>query len=99
EKDLLVSGGKYNPTGNPAIENWPKDVARLKREAGVQKILLSIGGERGTILDFTTIEGMLNDTAGKDLLKENFRLLREAFTTGETCVLDGIDIDCEEYVS
>lgn len=98
DKYLFVRDKKFNPNNKPAIASWPAQVAKLRQGKQARKIFFSVGAGDG-VHDFTTIEDMLN--GGKaDLLEANFQCLRKAFTTeGGACVIDGIDLDCEEDVT
>lgn len=99
DKYLFVRDQKFNPNNQPAIADWPAQVAKLRQGKNfVRKIFFSIGAG-GKVYDFTTIQDMLND--GKaDLLRANFQCLRDAFTPKNgACVIDGIDLDCEETVT
>lgn len=97
--NLLVSDGKFNPTNDPAIAAWPAQLAQLKQRSNVSKVFMSIGGASQWVYDFRTIESMLSQPASAALLKKNFQALKEALTVGGACVLDGFDIDNEEFVS
>ncbi len=95
--NLIVREGKFNPKpdGNPAIAKWPEQVARLKQQGSVSNVFLTIGSPPRYWPDFGTIEKMFKQ--GKaDLLKQNLVALKEAFTIGGRCAIDGFDIDCEE---
>ena len=98
-ENLLFRNGVFNPQNSPAITAWPKQVALLKRDSSVKKIFLSIGGQGdGNILDFQTIQAMLeSNLAG--VLEQNFFMLRQLFVTDNgDYAIDGIDLDCEETV-
>ena len=93
----LVSAGAFNPFQKDDIAAWPSQVAALKQSGSVSKIFMSIGGANPPIDDFTTIQKMLNNGQA-DVLQENFRALRTAFTVNGSCVIDGFDMDCEESI-
>jgi hypothetical protein len=99
EIGLLVSEGKFNPQRQPFIDYWPGEVAALKgSSSSVKRIFISIGGQgNNNIFDFRTIQWMLNSNQG-EVLRDNFKTLRDAFTINGACVIDGIDLDCEEPV-
>lgn len=86
--NILVSEGKFNPTGDPEIAKWPAQVARLKQNSKVRKVLLSLGGAGPT--DFTHIQNDLNSGTDPRFTK-NITALKQAVPA-----LDGIDLDCEE---
>src|SRR5947207_2206749 len=93
--NLIVRGGKFNPNGTDAIKRWPAQVAKLKQQASVSSVFLAVAGVLPWWADFANIQAMFAD--GKaDMLKQNIAALREAFTIGGRCVIDGIDIDCED---
>lgn len=95
--NLIVSGGKFNPTNSSAIAAWPAQVAQLKQQGSVSKLFFSFGGAVPWVQDFTTVQYMLtNGMAG--VLEENIAALKTAFTIDGTCAIDGFDIDCEEDV-
>jgi hypothetical protein len=95
--NLFVSQNKFNPGNSPQIAAWPGLVAQLKQGgSSVSKIFLSIGGGDG-VQDFTTIEYMLTHGMTETLI-DNLTALRDAFKVNGTCVIDGIDLDCEESV-
>lgn len=86
--NILVSEGKFNPTNDPEIAKWPGQVAQLKQNSKVSKVLLSLGGAGP--LDFTHIQNDLD--FGKDpRFTRNITALKQAVPA-----LDGIDFDCEE---
>ncbi|MGB9366270.1 MAG: hypothetical protein WCE79_09685 [Xanthobacteraceae bacterium] len=86
--NLLVSEGKFNPTDDPEIAKWPAQVARLKQNSKVHKVLLSLGGAGPP--DFTHIQKDLD--FGRDpRFTQNIKALKQAVPA-----LDGIDFDCEE---
>jgi hypothetical protein len=98
--NLIVRGGKFNPKNhnpdsNSAIAKWPEQIARLKQQGSVSSVFMTIGSPPDYWPDFGTIEKMFKE--GKaDLLKQNIVALKEAFTIGGRCAIDGFDIDCEE---
>lgn len=94
--NLFISQGQFNPTGSAAIAAWPGQIAALRQKGGVQKVYFSTGGESPPVFDFTSIEYMLNNGMSK-VLAANLAALRSAFTVNGTCVIDGIDFDCEEF--
>jgi hypothetical protein len=96
--NLFVSQGKFNPNNNSNIAAWPGQIAQLKQGgSAVSKIFFSIGGANPPVYDFTSIQYMLkNGLTGA--LVQNFTALRKAFTVNGTCVIDGFDLDCEEFV-
>src|SRR5262245_53189855 len=102
-KDLLVSGGSFNPNNQDDIAGWPKHVAQLKQQGSVSKVFISLGGAGGNdpwdVWDFRTIEQMFADDMA-DTLTGNIQALKANFTdqTG-VCAIDGFDIDCEEDVN
>lgn len=93
--DLFVSAGKFDPNDVSTIAAWPGQVAQLKQNSSVSKIFFSIGG--WGVKDFETIQFMLNNGMS-DKLTANLKALQTAFTVNGTCVIDGFDLDCEEYV-
>ncbi len=93
--DLIVRGGKFNPNGTQAIKDWPAQVAQLKQQGSVSSVFLSIGSPPKYWKDFGAIEKMFK-AGNADLLKQNIVALKEAFTIGGRCTIDGFDIDCEE---
>jgi len=93
--NLFVSNGTFNPNNDPAIAAWPAQVAQLKQNSSVGKIFFSIGG--WGVQDFTTIQYMLNNGMA-DVLSANLQAMMAAFTFNGVCVIDGIDLDCEESV-
>ncbi len=101
--DLLVSYRGSEPVFNPdhkqVIGDWPTQVAGLKQNSSVNKIFISIGGDGLVVRDFRTIQTILHDKTGKlqKILRENLEKLREVFTFNNACVIDGIDINCEEF--
>lgn len=95
--NLFVSQGAFNPSGSPAIAAWPGQVAQLKQKSSVSRIFFSIGGANPPVYDFTSIQYMLQHGM-KNVLVDNFTCLKKAFTVNGTCVIDGIDLDCEEGV-
>jgi hypothetical protein len=95
--NLFVSAGKFNPNNDPAIAAWPAQVAQLKQQGSVRRVLFSFGGAVPWVEDFTTIQYMLqNGMAG--VITENIAALKAAFTFDGVCVIDGFDIDNEEDV-
>ena len=87
--NLLVSEGKFNPGNDAEIAKWPDQVARLKQNSKVVKVLLSIGGAGPE--DFTHIQTDLD--GGRDpRFTNNIRALKRAVPA-----LDGFDFDCEEW--
>ena len=96
--NLLVSKGKFNPNNDPVIAAWPAQVAQLKKQGSVSKVFISVGGASQWVYDFRVIESMYLLEAD-DVLKANFQALKDAFTFDGKCVIDGFDIDNEEYVS
>ena len=92
----LVSQGQYNAD----YSAYPAQVAQLKQNGSVTKIFFSIGGANPPVWDFTTIEAIIKEygTGPSSPLYQNFSALRTAFTIDGSCVIDGIDLDCEESV-
>jgi hypothetical protein len=93
--DLLVSKGQFNQK----LEAWPKQVAQLKQNSSVTKIFISIGGDGlkpADVQDFRTIQHMFQSGQSEILLK-NLKELRRVFTPNKACVIDGIDLNCEEF--
>jgi hypothetical protein len=68
--NLLVSEGRFNPNNDPVIAAWPAQVAQLKKQGSVSKVLISVGGASNVIYDFRTIEEMFR-TGKAGLLKQN----------------------------
>jgi hypothetical protein len=98
-EELVVSGddSRFNPNNSPAIRAWPARVAHLKRECGVSKVFISIGGGP-PVQDFATIHTMFAD--GRfPALTASIAALRSAFMVNGVCTIDGFDIDCEELES
>jgi hypothetical protein len=93
--DLLVSKGQFNQK----LEAWPKQVAQLKQNSSVKRIFISIGGDGlkpANVRDFRTIQDMIEN--GQDeILRKNLEKLRGVFTFNNACVIDGIDLNCEEF--
>jgi hypothetical protein len=103
--DLLVSyrGSEpvFNPNGKQVIQDWPNQVAQLKKYSSVNRIFISIGGdgkEPADVRDFRTIQHMFQ-SGQREILRTNLEKLREVFTFNNACVIDGIDINCEEFDS
>jgi hypothetical protein len=97
-KNLLVRKCGFNPFRTPDIEDWPNRVAQLKQNSSVKKIFISIGGSGATddlIFDFRTIQRII-EYKQEQILWDNFTALRNAFTIAGHCVIDGIDLNCEE---
>jgi hypothetical protein len=95
--NLFISQGAFNPLGTAAIAAWPGQIARLKQQGSVGKVYFSIGGASPPVFDFTTVQYMLNNGM-TDVLSDNVAALKQAFTVNGSCVIDGFDLDCEEYV-
>ncbi len=89
---LFVSQGVFNPMKDSAIGDWRQHIVELKQRGSVTKIFFSIGGWDTT--DFTAIQQMLKAKQA-DLLRTNFNVLKQAFTVGGACVIDGFDLDKE----
>jgi hypothetical protein len=97
DANLFISEGKFNPSGSTAIAAWPGQIAELRQQGSVGKVYFSIGGVSPPVQDFSTIQYMFNNGLS-NVLVENVAALKQAFTVNGVCVIDGFDLDCEEYV-